>query len=105
MTVPLMRCEACAAVWQFARAVCPDCGGRKVEAFLADGAGTVFSATHVRRAPAPEWEVEGGYGIALVTLDAGARVMVRGPIDLAIDERVTVGENERGLVATRGDPT
>lgn len=88
--VMLLACRACGHRWQFRRAACPACGAAGPEPVEAAGGGTVWSATVVHRAPLPEWQVEGGYGIALVTLDEGPRIMCRGPVTLAIGERVRV---------------
>ncbi|MFN3854571.1 MAG: Zn-ribbon domain-containing OB-fold protein [Phreatobacter sp.] len=86
----LLACRACGHRWQFRRAACPACGAGDPEPVEAAGGGTVWSATVVLRAPLPEWQVEGGYGIALVTLDEGPRVMCRAPVDVAIGARVRV---------------
>lgn len=94
--IALLACRACGHVWQFRRVLCPACAATDIETIEAKGGGTVWSATSVHRAPTPDLDVPGGYGIALVTLDEGPRVMTRGPTDLAIGERVTVGM-ENGL--------
>ncbi|WP_439574147.1 Zn-ribbon domain-containing OB-fold protein [Phreatobacter sp.] len=86
----LLACGSCGHRWQFRRIACPACGAGDPQPVEAGGGGTVWSATVVHRAPLPEWQVEGGYGIALVTLDEGPRVMCRGPVDLAIGARVRV---------------
>lgn len=100
----LLACRACGHRWQFRRAVCPACGASEPEAVEAAGGGTVWSATVVLRAPLPEWQVEGGYGIALVTLDEGPRVMCRAPVDVAIGARVRVAMVD-GLPVAMADGT
>lgn len=94
--IALLACRACGHIWQFPRAMCPACAATDIEAIEAGGGGMVWSATSVHRAPTPDLDVPGGYGIALVTLDEGPRVMTRGPTDLVIGERVTV-RMENGL--------
>lgn len=86
----LSSCRACGHAWQFPRAMCPVCAATDVAPIAASGRGTVWSATVVHRAPTPELAVPGGYGIALVSLDEGPRVMVRAPVDTRIGETVTV---------------
>lgn len=99
--VALFRCRSCGHHWQFRRASCPACGAADPEPVEAEGHGTVWSVTAVHRAPTPELDVPGGYGIALVTLDEGARVMARAPTDLAIGMRVTVAFRDGLLFASR----
>ncbi len=86
----LSQCRACGHRWQFRRAACPVCAAADPEPVAAAGGGTVWSVTTVHRAPLPEWDVPGGYGIALVTLDEGPRIMCRAEAGLAIGERVVV---------------
>lgn len=88
--IPLLACRACGHRWQFQRAVCPACAAADPQVVEASGGGTVWSITTVHRAPMPELDMPGGYGIALVTLDEGPRVMCRAPTGLAICERVNV---------------
>ncbi|QCI69054.1 OB-fold domain-containing protein [Phreatobacter stygius] len=76
--------------------MCPACAATDIAVVEAKGGGTVWSATSVHRAPTPDLDVAGGYGIALVTLDEGPRIMARAPTDLVIGERVTV-RAENGL--------
>ena len=102
MTGPALRsCRACGHRWQFARAACPSCAAAEVEEVRSAGLGTVWSVTTVLRAPLPELDVPGGYGIALVTLDEGPRVMCRAEAGLAIGDRVRVGLGEDGLPRAR----
>jgi uncharacterized OB-fold protein len=86
--IRLLHCRACGHHWQFRRAACPSCAAVDPEAIDAQGGGTVWSATSVHRAPLPEWDVPGGYGIALVTLDEGPRIMCRAPAGIRIGARV-----------------
>jgi uncharacterized protein len=94
--IRLLTCRACGHVWQFRRALCPVCAASEIEPIESKGGGTVWSVTTVHRAPTPELDRSGGYGICLVTLDEGARVMARAPADLSIGERVTL-RLENGL--------
>jgi len=88
--IALLKCRSCGHHWQFRRAACPVCAAIEPEAVAVAGGGTVWSVTTVHRAPLPEWDVPGGYAIALVTLDEGVRVMCRAETGLAIGEPVRV---------------
>ena len=99
--VALFRCRSCGHHWQFRRALCPACAEADPKPVEAEGHGAVWSVTVVHRAPTPELDVPGGYGIALVTLDEGARVMARAPTDLAIGTRVLVHARDGLLFASR----
>ncbi|QCK84354.1 DNA-binding protein [Phreatobacter aquaticus] len=99
--VALFRCRSCGHHWQFRRALCPACAEADPEPVEAEGHGTVWSVTVVHRAPTPELDVPSGYGIALVTLDEGARVMARAPTELATGMRVLVHARDGLLFASR----
>jgi hypothetical protein len=88
--VALLKCRACGHHWQFRRAACPACSAINPQPVEAAGGGTVWSVTSVHRAPLPEWDVPGGYGIALVTLDEGVRITCRTETGLAIGDVVRV---------------
>lgn len=100
-SVALFRCRACGHHWQFRRALCPVCAATDPESVTASGQGTVWSVTIVHRAPTPDLDVPGGYGIALVTLEEGVRVMTRAATDLAIGTRVALALHDGLLLATR----
>ncbi len=99
--IGLLKCRGCGHHWQFRRAACPACAAVDPEPVEATGGGTVWSVTTVHRAPLPEWDVPGGYAIALVAMDEGARIMCRADRDAAIGQRVTV-ELVEGLPHARG---
>lgn len=100
MSGPMLQCcGACGRRWQFRRGACPACGSAEVSEIAASGEGTVWSVTQVMRAPLSELDVPGGYGIALVTLVEGPRIMCRAENGLAIGERVTVTIRADGLPA------
>lgn len=95
--VMLQSCAACGQSWQFRRAACPACGSPSVGEVEAGGGGTVWSVTTVLRAPLPELDVPGGFGIALVKLDEGPRIMCRTAAGLAIGDRVQVAVEDDGM--------
>lgn len=82
------RCEQCGRVAALARGFCAVCGSHDLSPRVIGGDGNVWSITtlHSRRRDGdPE---SGTFGIALVVLDAGIRLMVRAPVDLRIGDRV-----------------
>lgn len=98
--IPLLKCRVCGHRWQFRRAACPVCAACEPQIVEATGDGTVWSVTMVHRAPLPAWDVPGGYGIALVTLDEGVRIMCRAAAGLAIGDRVHVAMAAGGPAAS-----
>ncbi|MGU9981667.1 Zn-ribbon domain-containing OB-fold protein [Phreatobacter sp. HK31-P] len=98
MSTPMLQsCSACGHRWQFRRAACPACAATDPQEVEAGGGGSVWSVTTVLRAPLPEFDVPGGYGIALITLDEGPRIMCRAEPGLAIGDRVRVTVGDDGL--------
>ncbi|MFM1988823.1 MAG: hypothetical protein RJA99_1780 [Pseudomonadota bacterium] len=89
--VALQRCAGCAHVWYFRRAFCPACGRADPVAFAAAGTGIVHAATVVHRAPDDTFRALAPYGLVLVELDEGPRMMAHAPIDVSIGERVSLG--------------
>jgi uncharacterized OB-fold protein len=92
--VALQRCAGCAHVWYFRRGFCPACGREAPESFAAGGQGTVHAATVVHRAPDDAYRALAPYGLVLVELDEGPRMMAHAPADLAIGDRVVLGFRE-----------
>jgi hypothetical protein len=70
----LPRCDDCATVIWYPRAICPACGSLAVTWFDASGGGTVYSFTVVRKGQGP-WREAAPYVVAYVELDEGPRVM------------------------------
>lgn len=89
--VALQRCARCAHVWYFRRDFCPACGTAGPAAFAAAGTGTVHAATVVHRAPDDTFRALAPYGLVLVELDEGPRMMAHAPAGLAIGTRVSLG--------------
>ena len=85
------RCEACGRRWYFRRGFCPHCGSDSVRAERSAGAGVVYAATTVVRAPSADWRERAPYGLCLVDLDEGVRVMTHAPPGIAIGARVRIG--------------
>ena len=90
------RCEDCGAAQRLARYACSACASRRLAWLPAAGEGCVFAVTVVSRAPSEEFKALVPYGLALVDLDEGARLMGHAPVDLRIGERVRVEAFELG---------
>lgn len=72
----LQRClePKCTHVYFPPRPFCPACGSRNVEWFAASGRGTLHSYV-INQRPAPGFEADAPYAIAVVQLDEGPRMM------------------------------
>lgn len=81
------RCADCGAAQAFARPFCARCGGA-VSWETSAGAGRIAAMTVIHRAPTQEYRALAPYGIALVDLDEGCRIMAHAETDLAVGDRV-----------------
>ena len=97
----LQKCGGCGKHVFYPRVVCPHCGADKLGWVAASGAGTVYSATVVRRKP----DAGGDYNVSLIDLDEGVRLMSRvvdvSPDAVCIGQRVTASVQitpEKGLI-------
>lgn len=70
----IQRCTDCGRPYFYPRPVCPACGSAGVEWFTASGRATLYSYVISHR-PAPGFEQQGPYAIAVVTLAEGPRMM------------------------------
>lgn len=82
------RCADCGAAQRLARYACTACGSTRLDWRASGAQGTVFAVSVVSRAPTEEFRPLAPYGLALVDLDEGARLMGHAPVDLKIGERV-----------------
>jgi hypothetical protein len=80
------RCGGCGALLGYPRVLCPGCGSRDLVWEESAGRGVVYSATTVHTR-------EEAYGVCLVDLDEGVRVMAAGApkIGARVDLRVEEG--------------
>ena len=69
----IQKCSACGAFVFYPRLLCTACGASGLEWQAADGGGTVYSTTTVRRKP----DSGGDYNVAIVELNEGPRLMSR----------------------------
>jgi uncharacterized protein len=70
----IRRCCSCGTHHFYPRGHCPTCLSPEVEWIKAQGHGVVYSFTVCHR-PAPGFEADVPYNIALVELDEGVRMM------------------------------
>lgn len=70
----LQRCNDCRNVYFPPRPFCPKCASRSVASFASSGRGKLHSYV-INHRPAPGFEQEAPYAIAVVELDEGPRMM------------------------------
>ena len=70
----LPRCKDCGRFHYYPRALCPHCWSPNLEWVPASGKGTVYSYV-INHRPAPGFQDEAPYVIAVVALDEGVRMM------------------------------
>jgi len=70
----IQRCLECQRPYFYPRPVCPSCGSTNVEWFTASGNATLYSYV-IKHRPAPGFEDDEPYAIAVVTLEEGPRMM------------------------------
>jgi uncharacterized protein len=81
-------CPSCGAVQAVPRNFCHRCGARDPEWRVSEGRGTVAAVTTLNRAPTPAYRERVPYGIVLVDLAEGYRVMGHAEPGLAVGDRV-----------------
>lgn len=74
------RCLHCRAAWFAPRTLCPACGGDAIAHAPLAGPGQVAAATVVRRAPSIELRHLAPYGVVLVDMAEGFRIMAHVPL-------------------------
>ena len=70
----IQRCADCGRPYFYPRPVCPACASRNVAWFTASGRATLYSYV-INYRPAPGFEDETPYAIAVVELEEGPRMM------------------------------
>ncbi len=69
----IQHCGGCGRAVHFPREVCPHCGSNDLSFVDAQGGGTVYAVTTVRR----KAEAGGDLNVSLIDLDEGPRLMSR----------------------------
>ncbi|MEO3874641.1 Zn-ribbon domain-containing OB-fold protein [Nonomuraea sp. B12E4] len=99
----IQRCQSCARHYFYPRPNCPHCGGEQVEWVRASGRATLYSYV-INHRPAPGFEDEAPYAIAVVELEEGVRMMTNivgvpsTPENLPLDMELRVVFEQRGDV-------
>lgn len=70
----IQRCLDCSRVFHYPRFHCPQCTSSDLQWFQASGIGTLYSYM-INHRPAPGFEEEVPYAIAIVQLEEGPRMM------------------------------
>jgi uncharacterized OB-fold protein len=99
----IQRCVDCGQPYFYPRPVCPSCGSTNVEWFTASGDATLYSYV-INHRPAPGFEDEAPYAIAVVQLAEGPRMMTNivgvpnTPEELVLDMPLRVTFEDRGEI-------
>ena len=97
----VQRCRACAEHYFYPRPFCPRCGSADVEWVAVSGRARLHSYV-INHRPAPGFEDDGPYAIAVVALEEGPRLMTNivgienTPENLVLDMALEVAFQERG---------
>ena len=100
----IQRCLDCGQPYFYPRPICPSCGSGDVEWFTASGRATLYSYVISHR-PAPGFEADAPYAIAVVQLAEGPRMMTSlvgvpaTPEALVLDMPLRVTFERRGSVS------
>ena len=100
----IQRCADCGRPYFYPRPVCPTCASRNVAWFTASGRATLYSYV-INHRPAPGFEDETPYAIAVVELEEGPRMMTNivglpaTPEALELDMPLQVSFERRGDVS------
>lgn len=97
----VQRCNACESAYFYPRPSCPRCGSQDVEWTRASGEARLYSYV-INHRPAPGFEDDGPYVIAVVELAEGPRMMTNivgiepDPDNLVLDMPLRVTFTQRG---------
>ena len=97
----IQRCRDCRQAYFYPRPLCPSCGSGDVEWFTASGRATLYSYV-INHRPAPGFEADAPYAIAVVQLAEGPRMMTNlvgvepDPEQLPLDMTLMVEFEPRG---------
>ena len=100
----IQRCVDCGEPYFYPRPLCPSCGSGNVEWFTTSGDATLYSYV-INHRPAPGFEDEAPYAIAVVQLAEGPRMMTNlvgvpaTPEALLLDMPLRVTFQQRGDIS------
>jgi uncharacterized OB-fold protein len=89
----IQHCGGCGRAIHFPREVCPHCGSTDLKWQDAQGGGTVYAVTTVRR----KAEAGGDLNVSLIDLDEGPRLMSR--VANLPPDQVRIGQRVKARVA------
>jgi uncharacterized OB-fold protein len=98
----IQRCLACMWHYFYPRPSCPHCGSGDVEWVTASGRATLYSYV-INHRPAPGFEADGPYAIAVVELEEGVRMMTNLVGTEITPEKLPLDLPLRVLFEQRGD--
>jgi uncharacterized OB-fold protein len=97
----VQRCKSCATTFFYPRTSCPSCGSSQVEWIKASGRARLHTYV-INHRPAPGFEEDAPYAIAVVELEEGPRMMTNivgianTPENLVLDMELVVQFAARG---------
>jgi uncharacterized OB-fold protein len=97
----VQRCTACATIFFYPRSGCPACGSTDVTWLAASGRARLHTYV-INHRPAPGFEDDAPYSIAIVELEEGPRMMTnivgveQSPEHLVLDMDLVVAFETRG---------
>jgi uncharacterized OB-fold protein len=89
----LQHCGGCGRAIHFPREICPHCGSIDLTWVDAQGGGTVYAVTTVRR----KADAGGDLNVSLIDLDEGPRLMSR--VANVSPDQVRIGQRVKARVA------
>ena len=92
------RCASCDRAQFYPRPFCATCGHQALHWAVTLGAGVVYTATEIIRAPTPDFKALVPYTLLLVDLDEGVRMMAHGTPGLTIGQRIEVEFIQHGAL-------
>ncbi|MER7505723.1 Zn-ribbon domain-containing OB-fold protein [Nonomuraea pusilla] len=98
----IQRCHACERHYFYPRPSCPHCGSADVAWVRASGRATLYSYV-INHRPAPGFEDDGPYAIAVVELEEGVRMMTNLVGVENVPERLPLDMELRVVFERRGD--
>lgn len=98
----IQRCLTCERHYFYPRPNCPRCGGDQVEWVRVSGRATLYSYV-INHRPAPGFEDEAPYAIAVVELEEGVRMMTNIVGVPNVPEQLPLDMELRVVFERRGD--
>ena len=93
----IQKCRDCGRHVFYPRAFCTHCSSEALDWVAPSGEGTVYSTTVVRR----KREAGGDYGVSLIDLDEGVRLMSR--VEGLPPDEVKIGMRVRAAIVRKGE--